>query len=260
DDYADDFEGSNLDFISDPEGVVSSEDGNAITLNGDGTSGAFAPTAFQLHDDNGNVIVNASANDDKLYIRAKSSVADIPLRIDLEDNLGFATTNAGVQRNIPSEYTIIEYDFAGGYTDGGFGGTSCNAGPCPVDDERIALLQMYIDPGMGAFNGTIDIDWVSFGEPLMVSIQEESFIEMANLFPNPASNKIYINFASNLPGRLNVEVYDLMGQMEKQYDFGNIGTGEFNERMNIESLSAGMHILRFSIDGLTAFTAKVLKK
>ncbi|MBW1296143.1 glycoside hydrolase family 9 protein, partial [Aquimarina litoralis] len=40
--------------------------------------------------------------------------------------------------------------------------------PCPVDPSKIRFLQFFVNPGTngGQYNGTLTIDWISFGAPL----------------------------------------------------------------------------------------------
>jgi hypothetical protein len=144
--------------------------------------------------------------------------------------------------------------------DGGFGGTACDVGPCPVDDQRISALQFYIDPGIGAFNGTMDIDWISFGQPLTVSVVDENLINTAKLFPNPVLNEAYLQFNALVTGELRVEVLDLMGRTAILQNFGQVSTGEFNGRINLTNLNSGFHVMRFFIDEKLAFTSKFTKE
>ena len=260
DDYADEFGSENLDFINASDGLTASEDGGVITITGDGTAGQFAPTAFKLHEGVDTVLVNAKANDDKLFVRLKASSNDLPVRIDVEDNLGFASTSGGVTQLVSDSYSIIEYDFSGAYLDGGFGGTACNVGPCPVDDERISALQIYINPSVAGFDGSVDIDWISFGEPLMVNVIDENLVNTAKIFPNPVLSEAYLQFNALVNGKVQVEVLDLMGRSAMLKDFGQISTGEFNGKLELENLSKGIHILRFFIDGRLAFTSKFVKE
>ena len=63
---------------------------------------------------------------------------------------------------------VYELDYTNSLNDGGFGGSPCTSdtAPCPVDPARIANLQFFLEPGVGMFNGTVDIDWISFGTSL----------------------------------------------------------------------------------------------
>jgi len=136
DDYSDQFDGD-LSNISGNDGLVLSGDGTSIKIVGDGTSGAYAPISYGLVADGDSVMVNVDANSNKLFIRAKSTVDATPLRIDLVDNMNLHTTVPGVQNNVGVDYSVIEYSFAGAFTDGGYGGTGCETGPCQVDTESL---------------------------------------------------------------------------------------------------------------------------
>ncbi|MEL6143125.1 MAG: hypothetical protein AAFU67_16105, partial [Bacteroidota bacterium] len=152
-------------FLGTTGGITNGFMDGAITLTGDGTSGAFAAIPYDLHDETGTLLIaDAAVTGDSLFIRARSTTA-VDLRIDLEDNQGFATTNAGITNSLSSDYQVLSYVYTNSYTDGGFGGTSCTmeTAPCAVDAQRIAKLVFYPAPNVGAYDDTIDIDWISFG-------------------------------------------------------------------------------------------------
>ena len=165
--YSDQMDDATLDFISDPTGLSSSFADGEWTINGDGSSDMWTPINYGIHNEAGEAILaNAVASNDKVYVRAKTSVAGTQLRLDLQDQDGFVTNAAAVANSLTEDYQVFEIDFSANYNDGGFGGSPCDVGPCPVDGERVANLQFFINPGVGAFNGSITIDWVSFGQPL----------------------------------------------------------------------------------------------
>jgi len=123
--YNDRFDENTLDFLDAPSAGLSllAED-NQFKIIGDGTSGPYDPASYELHDADGTILVNAVGSEDKLFVRARSTVDGLPLRIDLQDNQGFVTTVAGLTNLVTNEFEVIEYNFAGNYSDGGYGGTS----------------------------------------------------------------------------------------------------------------------------------------
>jgi hypothetical protein len=144
-----------------------------IILRGNGATQAYGPAVLQMRDALGNTITNGDITlttgglmANKLYVRARSTVPGTSLRIDLEDQNGFQTSQSSVTQAIGTNYTDYVFDFTStGYVDGGYGGTACAVGPCPVDPTRIKQVFFYINPGVGNFGGDLIIDYISFGKP-----------------------------------------------------------------------------------------------
>ncbi|MEM6342254.1 MAG: T9SS type A sorting domain-containing protein [Bacteroidota bacterium] len=167
--YEDHFNDETVDYIGDTGGLVSSETGSDWIITGDGSSGAFSAVSYILHDkDSGQqVFLDMAPALDKVFIRARvdSASGSVPLRLDILDTAGYVTSAPAITKVISSEYQIYEYNFAGNYFDGGFGGSPCTAGPCPLDPTAITQVLFYPDPAQGGFNGELFIDFVSIGQP-----------------------------------------------------------------------------------------------
>lgn len=237
--------------------AVSSNEG-IITITGDGSSGAFEPVGYNLHIGQDSVIVNAVSNQDKVFIRAASSRADLPLRLDLIDNKNLHTSLAGITQLVGTEMNIIEYSFTGNYQDGGYGGTGCDTGPCAVDGERIAQLNFYLDAGVGAFDGTLDIDWISFGEPISVDVVDTDLLESARIFPNPVVETLNLELNSLTSGNIHASFVDISGRTIKA---GNVGTAQVGSNyltIPMADLSPGLYIMNINIDGKRAFFQKLI--
>jgi len=169
--YSDQFNENTTLFINEITGLTSTVGTEALTITGDGTSGMWTPISYGIHNEAGELIMaNAVASGNKLFIKARSSVDGATLRVDLQDNMNFVTNANAVSTTLTNEYVVYELDYSSAYADGGFGGSPCTSdtAPCPVDGARVANLQFFIEPGVGMFNGTIDIDWISFGTSLDV--------------------------------------------------------------------------------------------
>jgi len=168
--YTDELTADAASQITDVPGLVTSIVGDTWTVAGDGTGGMWTPLVYAVHNEAGEgILANAVGSGDRVFVRARASVAGTELRMDLQDNMNFVT-NANAQSNIlTEEFVVYEYNYAGAYADGGFGGTPCTSdtAPCPVDGERIAQLQFFVNPGVGEFNGVLEIDYISFGEPII---------------------------------------------------------------------------------------------
>lgn len=100
----------------------------------------------------------------KIFIKAKSS-SPVSVRVDLKDGSGFTTNFEATSKKILTTFKVYEYDFSGKFMDGGYGGPCTNA-PCGVNPLDIKNLNIFIDPGVGKFDGDIEIEWISVGAPL----------------------------------------------------------------------------------------------
>jgi hypothetical protein len=91
--YVDEFDNDNSDQWADAAGFTVEETGGELILTGDGTSGAYTSFNYTTHDTDNNTpkIIDMTSNN-KLYVKVKSTTAGVPLRIDLVDQDGFAST------------------------------------------------------------------------------------------------------------------------------------------------------------------------
>ncbi len=258
DEYRDAKDDDSLEFISDNDGLALTAENGQLKIIGDGTSGAFSPVLYDLHVGAEDVIVNSQANSDKVYIRARSTVDGLPLRIDLQDAAGFLTSQAGLTQALTTEFEVYEYDYTGQYTDGGFGGTACSAGPCPVDSERIDLVQFYINPGIGAFDGELHIDWFTFGTPFSVNVIDQEQVNSARIFPNPAKEELYLDMNTNTTGLVGTTILDATGKVMKTQQLGLQTKGQVSQAIDIANLLPGLYIMHVTLDGQPAFYSKLI--
>lgn len=249
--YADDYLSDDLTNIADNGDFVSAIANGEWTITGAGGSGAYTPVSYSAHDltTNDSLAVDAVGSNDKLYVRAKSTVDGTPLRIDLQDSQGFVTSNPSVSQNLTTDYAVYIYDYVGTYTDGGFGGTPCTAGPCAVDGQRITDLQFFPDPDAGAFNGTITIDWISFGQELMTNVEEIANLESLSVYPNPASDELGISLELAEQSEVAFRLYDRLGRLVLKKTPTKYFSGQQFERLNVSDLSGGMYFLQINVDG-----------
>ena len=257
DDYADEFEDNSLDFYEETDGLVVLAEEGEMRIIGDGTSGAFAPVLYEMHDGGDSLLVNAISNGNKLYVRARSTVSDLPLRVDVQDNNGFLSSLAGLQNLVGTEFSTLEYDYTGNYLDGGFGGTPCTSGPCDVDGQRIQFLQYYINPGIGAFDGELHIDWISFGEPLTVNVVDVELAESAKIYPNPASEELYLEMDMKVGGTVVASLMDMNGKLAQTVALGDHLPGNNSLKISLTDLYSGMYFLNVTIDNQAAFYTKI---
>ncbi|MEL6357546.1 MAG: T9SS type A sorting domain-containing protein, partial [Bacteroidota bacterium] len=248
-------------FLGTTGGITNGFMDGAITLTGDGTSGAFAAIPYDLHDETGTLLIaDAAVTGDSLFIRARSTTA-VDLRIDLEDNQGFATTNAGITNSLSSDYQVLSYVYTNSYTDGGFGGTSCTmeTAPCAVDAQRIAKLVFYPAPNVGAYDGTIDIDWISFGRSLLVTVDEVPELEALQIFPNPVKERLGLSYHLLESGNVGFQIFDGMGRRVFTHAPSFRTNGDQFDQADLSSLSPGIYYLQLNFNGRTIKGLTIIK-
>jgi endoglucanase len=139
-----------------------------LRIIGNGTAGSYAAINYRLHNDGVLTNINISGNN-KLYIKVKGT-GGASLRVDLQDSGNYVTNLNSSSINLTATYQIFEIDYIGKFKDGGYGGSPCTSftAPCTVNSSSIKNLIFFINDAAGKYNGTIDIDWISFGQPIEV--------------------------------------------------------------------------------------------
>jgi hypothetical protein len=261
DEYSDGMDDNSLDFITDNDGIVSTAEEGQLKMIGNGTSGAFATVTYELHQGLDSVIVNAESNMGKVFVRARSTVDGLPVRIDLQDSRGYVTSLAGLTQGMTTEFTTYEFDFTGNYTDGGFGGTPCESGPCPVDQNRIQQLLFYLDPGIGSFDGEFHIDWISFGTPLVTSnVVDLDQLNDGVVYPNPVNDQVTIDIDSKYDGFASVRLVDISGSVVLQQNFGHRSAGKNIDVIDVSQIPEGFYMINYELDNQVILSSKLIKQ
>ena len=259
--YSDDYSNDDLSNIEDIAGLVSTIVDGEWIISGDGTSGQYAPLVYQTHDltSGDSLAVDAVNSNNELYIRVKSSVEGTELRVDLQDSQGFVTSNPAFQNSVTTDYSILTYNYTA-YTDGGFGGSPCAAGPCPVDGQRVSFLQFFINPGVGEFNGDLTVDWISFGMPLDVAVDNIPTLDLLKVFPNPATDELGVNLELTEASDVSMRLFDMLGRVVLVNNTSALPAGDNFERLNISQLNSGTYFLQVNVNGLTTNAIKIVKE
>ena len=175
--YSDNFDNDSTNFIGGNTGLeIAERDGNLV-VSGDGTNEAFGSVSYLFNEATESndtitfapVVLNLDTAQNKIFVRARSLNGAVSMRLDVLDTMGQTTNIAGLARVVNDEWKILEYDWTGNYGDAGYGGSpGCTeAAPCTVDNMAINQLLLYFNPGTdGSFDGTVEIDWISVGQPL----------------------------------------------------------------------------------------------
>ncbi|MEN0002764.1 MAG: T9SS type A sorting domain-containing protein [Bacteroidota bacterium] len=256
--YSDEISSNTVLFISDMDGYTSTTNDELWTITGDGTANPFAPVGYAIHDELGELsLADAVGSNDLLYIRARASEA-VNLRVDLQDNRGFVTNANAQSVDLTTEFATYELNYAGAYNDGGFGGTPCTQGPCPVDGLRIEALQLFANAADGGFAGTIEIDWLAFGSPI-VGVQNIEKLNRLTAYPNPVVDQLNLVMETLHAGRLEVAIFNTYGQALQTLDLGYTGVGEQVQSINTANLPQGMYLIQVRLDGVYSGFLKFCK-
>ena len=255
----DDFNDNSTLFLNTTNGFTTSFDNGAIGITGDGTAGAFAALNYNFHNAAGDLIIaDSRASGDTLFVRAKATPA-VPLRVDFIDNMGFVTSIDAVTQTVENDYSTLAYVFSN-YSDGGFGGTPCTAGPCPVDGARVAGLLLYPDAANGGYAGQIDIDYVAFGSDAVSSTSKPTEINAVRVFPNPTNDLLNINYALLKSGQVGVSIIDGMGRQVSMDLFSVRGQGNQSDQVSLAALPNGIYHVCLSFDGEIVKSVSVVKE
>lgn len=124
--------------------------------------------------------------------------------------------------------------------------------------QRLQSLQFFVKPGVGLFNGTIDIDWISFGDNT-VGIKNPEQLQTLRAFPNPMKSQVRVEYTLPEAAKVEVHVSNMMGQRMLIKDMGNQYSGLNSSELNIQQLPTGMYFLQKHTNGKLAGTVRVLK-
>lgn len=257
--YQDEISESTVGFITDQTGLTSTTN-DTWTVTGDGTGGPWNSIAYSFYNNAGDqILANSIGSNDKLFIRAKSSI-DVDLRIDLEDAGGYFTNLNPITQTIGTDYEIYEFDFSNSYQDGGFGGPcDPSSAPCPVDGERITSLGLFFAPGVGLYDGTFDLDWLAFGSPLS-GVTDVTRLNSMRGFPNPVSNELNLEFDLVDAAAVQLVVYNMLGAKVQVQDTGDRVAGMTYESINISNLPNGIYTVQILADNTAAGTLRIIKE
>ncbi|MFK7922947.1 MAG: T9SS type A sorting domain-containing protein [Bacteroidia bacterium] len=258
--YSDQMDDNTSLFLADNTGLVTSVSNDELTITGDGTSGQYAPIVYSTHNMAGELIlVDALGSNNKLFVRAKASVDSSVLRVDFQDNAGFLTNLSPPSVTLGTDYAIYELDYTNSYEDGAYGGSPCATAPCPVDAERIENIQFFINPGVGAYAGTLTIDWLAFGATL-TGLEAPALLNAFVAYPNPVSSQLKVEFDLIKLAEVELKVFNSMGSLVRLEDAGLQAPGNHQLSTDMNGLAAGMYLVQLSVDGVQAGTLRIVKQ
>ncbi len=179
-----------------------------LSFVGNGTSdNAYLNSSYSTHNNGTPTLINVSGNK-KMYIKAKSNATMI-FRVDLRDQTGYTTNFNPYTFNLTSSYQIIEIDFTNRLKDGAYAPPCIDkTNGCPVDPTKINGVVFYFNPGSKNFNGTVDIEWISFGESLEVLPPGQIFIRANQVGYYKNRDKAVTLYSSAPFGAQNYKVFN----------------------------------------------------
>ena len=201
---------------------VSLENGN-LTIVGNGTAGAFNAFQYNIHD-SGTPTTFDMTSTPQIFIKARANGPGV-LRVDLKDAEGYVTNLSANYASLTEEFAVYTLDYTGDFNDGGYGGSPCESAdaPCPVDPATITNLVFFVDDATGGYEGTIEIDWISVGEPLEEEESSLLYSDQFDDFLTTESNDAYTSSLVN--GHLNIVGNGTAGAFNAfEYDLHDMGT------------------------------------
>ncbi len=98
-------------------------------------------------------------------------------------------------------------------------------------------------------------DGVNFTSTV-VGLDENYYVTEFNTFPNPVADELTVNFSVSHSAFTTVEVVNPVGQIISSTTLGDLPVGEYNEKLDMSTLSEGVYLVRIISAGEVA-TARV---
>jgi len=117
---------------------------------------------------------------------------------------------------------------------------------------------MFLDPGIGMFNGELHIDWITFGDPLPVSVIDYETVSTAMIYPNPAKGQLYLEMNTLSSGLLSSTIMDATGKLVQRDNLGYQTSGLSTSSLDVSNLGTGLYMLHVQLDGRPAFYSKLI--
>jgi hypothetical protein len=80
-----------------------------------------------------------------------------------------------------------------------------------------------------------------------------------HIFPNPASETLFIDYNHNRPARVEVNIIDMSGRVAKQQNFGVLSSGNQSLQMDISTLKTGVYMVQLN-NGTQILSNKLIVK
>ncbi|MEM7656135.1 MAG: T9SS type A sorting domain-containing protein [Bacteroidota bacterium] len=258
--YADEMDPNTSVFLTDAGGFTSAVANDEWAITGDGTAGAYTPVLYAAHNDIGElVMIDAVGSNDRMFIRAKASEEGTVLRVDFQDNQEYVTNLNAVSTTLTTDYQVYELVYSNAYQDGAFGGSPCMTQGCPVDGQRIENLQFFVNPDDGGYNGTVTIDWISFGMGI-VGIEEVEELNAFKAYPNPMMDRVLVEYQLDEAASVELVMTNIMGQQVQRSPAKQQFAGDYQQEFDVTSLPDGLYFLQILTNGQLAGNVRLMKQ
>lgn len=155
---------------ADSPATIFEYDADGITITPDGSHAQYEPAGGLGIGETLDVEGGAT-----LYVKARGTGSPV-FRIDLTDADGFDTSGAPQEVNLSEEFEIHTFLFEGNFKDQF--SAACAALPesiCDSDPTNIVGMNFFIGAAAANYQGTVEIEWMSFGESLEDLVQASEF-------------------------------------------------------------------------------------
>lgn len=93
----------------------------------------------------------------------------------------------------------------------------------------------------------------------VTSVEEVAATAAIEVFPNPFTNEIRMNYSLPKSGFLSAEVYDLTGKLVANLMNKNVFAGDYSETFDLSELSSGNYFIHLSLNGEVLITKHIQK-
>lgn len=120
-------------------------------------------------------------------------------------------------------------------------------------------MQLFLEPGAGAYDGVFTVDWISFGLQL-TAVEEIPDLETVKIYPNPVIDQIGVSLDLLEASEVSMRLYDAMGSLVLQGNPTYLAAGNNFERIDIEHLTNGLYFLQLTVNGKDAKAVSIVKQ
>ena len=213
----------------------------------------------------------AQAVDSSTHIRVVINTDNWPEEVTWEilNDMGNSVANGGPypgqdhtqiteNRWVPSTgcYTFKVYDaFGDGLYGSQWGDVNGSIAVYGVDGSGNAMGSIY------SYNGSYDYseETAAANVSSVVSIVENSQVEVLNAFPNPTSDVITFNYSVKNAGNVSFEVMNMLGAKVLVQNLGVKAVGAYTQNLDLGAFGAGVYVVNINNDGNIA-TVRVTVK
>lgn len=135
----------------------------------------------------------------------------------------------------------------------------------PMVDDKIRVLYMRdYEPGLSVrgdmdFAGVNEMIYLCSDTSLTTGINSPDAIDNVslNLYPNPAENEVSVSFTLTDEAKINVKVYDFLGQEVQTITEGSLPRGQQILNVDLNGLAGGVYFVALEMNGQRS-TAKLV--